>query len=110
MPKLTSVADVISVMPSHFVPDNAAGLNAVLQLDISGNGGGQWHMVVADKQLTIREGVAPNPNMTLKMESVDYLAMINGEANPMQMFMAGKVKVGGDISLALKMQSMFKMQ
>jgi putative sterol carrier protein len=97
-------------MPSHFVPDNAAGLNAVLQLDISGNGGGQWHMVVADKQLTIREGVAPNPNMTLKMDSVDYLAMINGEANPMQMFMAGKVRVGGDISLALKLQSMFKMQ
>lgn len=110
MPKFSSVQEMIPQMPQYFVPDAAAGLNVVLQLDLGGEGGGLWHMVVADKQLTINEGQAAAPNMTLKMAASDYLSMINGESNPMQMFMAGKIKVGGDMSLAMKMQGMFKMQ
>lgn len=109
MPKLTSVKDVIAVMPQHFVPDAAAGMNAVLQLDLEGDGGGLWHLTVANQQLAIHDGPAASPNMTLKMAAADYLAMINGETDPMQLFMKGKVKVGGDLSLALKLQKLFKM-
>lgn len=97
-------------MPAYFLPDNAAGLNAVFQLDIAGDGGGQWNLTVADKTLAVNQGAAANPSMTLKMDAVDYLALMNGEVNAMQLFMAGKVKVGGDMSLAMKMQSMFKLQ
>lgn len=110
MPTFTTVADVIEVMPQHFLPEAAAGMNATMQLDLSGEGGGKWYMVVADQQIKIVEGQAANPNMTLTMTAADYLAMINGEANAMQMFMQGKVKVGGDMSLALKLQNLFKLQ
>jgi putative sterol carrier protein len=104
------VKDVIAVMPQYFLPEAAAGMDATLQLDLDGEGGGVWHLIVADQKLDIHEGPAANPNMTLKMAAADYLAMINGETNPMQLFMKGKVKVGGDMSLALKMQNLFKMQ
>ncbi|HLF02393.1 MAG TPA: SCP2 sterol-binding domain-containing protein [Anaerolineales bacterium] len=110
MPNFASISDIIAGMPQHFLPAAAAGLNTTLQLDLSGEGGGQWHLVIADQQLKINDGLAANPNMTLKMAAADYLAMINGEADAMQMFMAGKIKVGGDMSLALKMQSLFKLR
>jgi putative sterol carrier protein len=110
MPKFTSVQDVIDLMPQQFSPEAAAGMNATLQLDLAGEGGGQWHLIIANQQLQINPGPASNPNMTLKMSTADYLAMMNGEANPMQLFMQGKVKVGGDMSLAMKMQSLFKLQ
>src|SRR5574341_1236343 len=100
MPKFSSVAEVIEAMPGAFVPDAAAGMNATLQLELTGEGGGLWHMVVGDRQIQITEGQAASPHMTLKMAAADYLAMVNGETNPMQMFMQGKVKVGGDMSLA----------
>jgi putative sterol carrier protein len=109
MPRFSSVAEVFEAMPRHFVPDAAAGLNATIQLDLTGEGGGQWHLAIADQTLKVTEGQAPNPNMTLKMTAADYLSMINGDANAMQMFMQGKVKVGGDMSLAIKMQNLFKM-
>jgi putative sterol carrier protein len=41
------------------------------------------------------------------MEASDYVALVNGEANPMNLFMAGKIKVEGDITLAMKFQEMF---
>ncbi|HKZ68671.1 MAG TPA: SCP2 sterol-binding domain-containing protein [Anaerolineales bacterium] len=110
MPQFTTVKDVVAVMPKYFLPEAAAGMNATLQLDLTDEGGGVWHLIVADGQLTVNEGPAANPNMTLKMTAADYLAMINGEASAMQMFMKGKVKVGGDMSLAMKLQNLFKMQ
>ena len=110
MPNFASISDMIAGMPQYFLPEAAAGLNTTLQLDLSGEGGGQWHLVIADRQLEINEGFAANPNMTLKMAAADYLAMINGQSDAMQMFMAGKIKVGGDMSLALKMQSLFKLR
>lgn len=110
MPIFSSVADMIAGMPQHFVPEAAAGLNATMQLELSGDGGGTWHLIVADNTLKVNEGQAANPAMTLKMAASDYLAVANGQANPMQLFMQGKVKVGGDMSLVMKLQSMFKMQ
>jgi len=110
MPKFSSIQEMIAQMPQYFVPEAAAGLNVTMQLELSGDGGGLWHMVVADQQIKINEGQSANPNMTLKMTANDYLAMTNGESNPMQMFMSGKIKVGGDMSLAMKMQSLFKLQ
>ena len=108
MPKVTSVAEVLAAMPAHFVPEQAVGMNAVLQLDLVGDGGGQWYLTVANGQLQITAGLSPNPHMTLMTGAADYLAIINGETNPMNLFMQGKIKVSGDMSLALKMQSLFR--
>ena len=109
MPRFTSVADMIARISQYFVPEAAAGLNATMQLELTGEGGGLWHLVVADKTLKINAGQAPNPNLTLKLAAADYLAIVNGEAGAMQMFMQGKVKVGGDMSLVAKLQSLFNM-
>ncbi|MBI3241333.1 MAG: SCP2 sterol-binding domain-containing protein [Chloroflexi bacterium] len=109
MPRVSSVAEVFAAMPQVFVPENAAGVNAVLQFDISGEGGGQWNVTVADKQVKVAEGAAASPTMVLAIAAGDYLAMINGESNPMNLFMQGKIKLTGDMQMALKMQSMFKM-
>ncbi len=109
MPKAASVEDVFASMPQYFMPEQAAGLNAVLQLDITGEGGGKWNLTVADEKLHVAEGVAAAPSMTLTVAAADYLSLINGDASPMALFMTGKVKVRGDMQLALKLQTLFNM-
>nr|MBI2904794.1 SCP2 sterol-binding domain-containing protein [Chloroflexota bacterium] len=47
--------------------------------------------------------------MTLTVAAADYLSLINGDASPMALFMAGKVNVRGDMQLALKLQTLFNM-
>ena len=38
----------------------------------------------------------------------DLLGMMNGTVNPMTAFMSGKIKVKGDMGVAMKMQTLFK--
>jgi putative sterol carrier protein len=107
MPRVNSAEEVFALMPEHFLPEQAGNLNAVLQFDLSGDGGGQWVAAIAGGQLTVTKGTVPSPNLTLNMAAKDYVAMVNGELNPMTAFMQGKVKAKGDTPLLMKMQKMF---
>ena len=101
------VREIMSRMPEAFVSENAAGLDATIQLDLTGEGGSQWVMKIAGGTISIDEGQATSPNLTLSMAAVDYVALSLGEANPMGLFMAGKIKVQGDVMLAMKFQELF---
>ncbi len=49
MPKFSSVRDMVSQMPSLVSPESLAGMNTVIQLDLAGDGGGQWNLTFADQ-------------------------------------------------------------
>jgi putative sterol carrier protein len=107
MPRVTSPQEIFDAMPSRFLPEQAGDMRATIQFDLSGEGGGQWHAVIADRKLTVNPGVAPSPSLTFSSSASDYVSMINGELNPMQAFMQGKVRVRGDMPLVMKLQSLF---
>ena len=46
-------------------------------------------------------------NCTVDVSLEDFNAMLSGDLNPMGAFMAGKMKVKGDPSVAMKLQSLF---
>ena len=46
---------------------------------------------------------APTPPVTLTAE--DAAAMEQGQFNPLEAFMAGRIQVAGDVSLMLQMQA-----
>ena len=63
---------------------------------------------VHDQQLDIREGDTPaDPTLTLRADADDWLAIENGELNPMMAMMQGKVKLKGSIPFATKFMSIF---
>jgi putative sterol carrier protein len=107
MAKFVSPAEIFAAMPGGFISERAAGLTAVIQFDLTGEGGGQWHATIAEQQLQVAQGTAALPTMTLTMAAGDYVAMTNGDLSPMTAFMQGKIKVAGDMQLALKMQNLF---
>lgn len=104
MPTSTEIAQM---MVNGFVADKAQGVNAVIQFDLSGDNGGQFWLEIVDGQITSHEGTAENPKMTLKASADDYFSVATGKLNPMQAFMSGKIKIQGDMGLAMKMQQMF---
>ena len=106
--RATTAKEIFEAMPGRFLPEQAGDLNAVIQFDLSGEGGGQWTLSVADRKATVTDGTTPNPNMTFSTDAADFVAIINGDLNPMNAFMQGKVKVKGDMTLALKLQNIFK--
>jgi putative sterol carrier protein len=106
---MATVKDSFDAMPGRFRPDKAGGTSAVIQYDIAGEGGGTWHAVIKDGACTVNQGAAPNPNLTLSITAQDWLDMLGGKQSGQMLFMSGKLKVKGDMGLAMKLGSMFSM-
>jgi len=100
--------EIFDQMSANVNADAAKGMNATIQFNLSGDNGGSWYVTVKDGGATVSQGSAPSANMTLSMTAQDYVDMIMGKLNGQMAFMSGKLKISGDMGLAMKMQTLFK--
>ncbi len=105
--KFDNLKDLFENMVTRFNPEKAAGVNAVYQFNLTGEGGGQWYMTVSEGKCEVAEGTAGNPTCTITATAEDYLKIGNGELNATAAFMQGKLKIDGDMGAALKLQVIF---
>jgi putative sterol carrier protein len=80
-------------------PEKVAGMNGIFQFDLSGENGGVWH---------VGEGPAENPGVTISMAADDFVALTEGRLDGTMAFMSGKLKVKGDMGLAMKLQTLLR--
>jgi putative sterol carrier protein len=104
---MATAAELFTRMPSVFQADKAAGVNASVVFDLSGENGGQWTVAVNDGACNVSEGAAEGATATVKMDATDYVDMVAGRLNAINAFMMGKVKVEGDLNTVMKFQSLF---
>lgn len=102
------VKEIFNQMPAQFNADAAKGMTSVIQFNLSGDGGGSYYIEIKDGACTTSEGSHASPNMTMTIAASDYVDMISGKLNGQMAFMSGKLKIAGDMSLAMKMQTLFK--
>ncbi len=105
-----TIADLMARMPAAFLPEKAAGLDAVIQFKFTGPEPGDWYATIKDGKVEVAQGTAPSPKMTLSADSGDYVKILTGELDGMQAFMQGKIKLTGDLNLAMKLTQMFKIR
>ena len=105
-----SVAEIFGKMPDAFDPQAAKGVNVVFQYSISGPGGGDWAVSVADGTCTVTPGAADKPTCTLKIADKDFVDMISGKLDPMTAYTSGKLKIEGDIMKSQLIGKLFKMR
>ena len=105
---MPTVQETLDAMPGKLIKDKAVGVTAVYQFDLSGDGGGKWYAEVKDCECTVSQGEHPEPSITICMTAQDYLDMATGKLNGQLAFMTGKLKLKGDMALAVKMNTMFE--
>jgi putative sterol carrier protein len=106
-----TIADIMTKMPGAFVPEKAAGVNAIIHFKFSGAEAGDWGAVIKDGRCEVAQGIPQDkPTMTLSADSGDYIKLITGELDPMKAFMQGKIKLQGDMMVAMKLTQMFRLR
>jgi len=107
MPQISSASEAFAQMAGSFDPARAAGVNATIQMELTGDGGGVWAVKIADGTVDVVDGGVDSPTTTLTMSADDFVGLVNGQVNAMAAFMQGKIKLQGDMGLAMKFQSIF---
>jgi len=100
--------ELIEAMPAAFLPEKAGDAKAVIQLDLTGDGGGQWAVNIAGGQCQVREETAGASDVTVTMDADDFVALFSNQLNPVQAFMAGKVKIAGNVGFVMNLLNWFK--
>lgn len=90
-----------------FQPDKAAGVDTIVQFRFTGAQASDWYVVIKDQKCESTEGLHPDPKMTMTVDSEDYIKISTGELDATMAFMKGKVKVSGDMGVALGMGKYF---
>jgi len=99
---------IVEAMPEYFLPEKAGSTNATIQFDLSGTHAGKWWVKIHDGKAETGKGEAESPNLTLSADSENWVRIFTGQMDPTAAFMQGKLKIKGDMGLAIKFQSMFK--
>jgi putative sterol carrier protein len=103
-----SVAAVFETMGDHFQAGAAAGVDVVFQFDISGPGGGAWHVVVKEGACQVASGAHDKPTTTLAMSDEDFLQYVSGQLPAMQAYTSGRLKITGDLMKSQLIEKLFK--
>ncbi|HLI70514.1 MAG TPA: SCP2 sterol-binding domain-containing protein [Ktedonobacteraceae bacterium] len=102
-----TVAESFETMVTLFNPNAAGSMNKTLQWNITGEEAGKYALKVANGTCELIKGGVEKPDMTLTMADKDWLAIADGKLDPMNAFATGKLKVAGDMMLAMKIQQLF---
>lgn len=87
--------------------DKVKGLGAIYQFNITGEDGGEWFVDASGDDPSVGEGTHPNPGATFTATAEDFVAIATGKLASQMAFMMGKLKVSGDMALAMRLQRIF---
>ncbi len=102
------VAAIFKRMPEAFQADKSEGVSAVFQYVIGGDGGGEWFVTVKEQTCSVQKGRTDAADTTIKMDGADFLALMQGKANAMNLFTTGKLKVEGDMMKSQLIGKLFR--
>jgi putative sterol carrier protein len=105
-----TITDFIARMAGAFIPEKAVGVDANIQLKLTGAQAAEWYVTIQNGKCTVTQGTAPMAKLTVTADSGDFIKIFTGQLDGMQAFMQGKLKLAGDMSLAMKLLGMFKVQ
>lgn len=106
---MSELAAVIAQIKDGF-KEKAAQAGALdgkeIAFQLTGDGGGNYVFSVSGTELNVSEGDGNSPDLTVTVSKDDFIALTAGRLGAMQAFMTGKIKVKGDMGLAMKLQSL----
>ena len=105
---MTDFHALMNSLPAMVNAEEMKDLNGRIQFNLTGQGGGEWGVVLGDGKVSVSQGVMAEPQLTVKTSTEVAEKLLRGSLNPVMAFMTGKIKVSGDMALGMKLFSLLK--
>ena len=102
-----TVQQAIEGMTLSINPDEAKDLNATIQFNVSGEGGGDYYLTIASGKCDFSAGVVADPTLTINTPADVWLKIARNELSGAMALMTGKYKASGKMGLLMKMDKIF---
>jgi putative sterol carrier protein len=100
--------DVIERLPTRFRGDLAGKTRATVQLDLTGEDGGQWWVRIADGTCEVGSGRAESPDVVLTASAADYVSIRLGKLDPFAATRTKRLITTGKLGIAIKFSKLFR--
>jgi putative sterol carrier protein len=99
--------EVFDSMSQNFQANQAKGVHARYQWELSGPNGGQWWIEVNDGTYKMGKGKIADPNVTFIAKDKDWVAICHDRLSGTWAYLVGRLKVRGDQGVARKLGEIF---
>ena len=89
-------------------PEPISEMQLIYQFDITGNEEGTYQLHLQDGLAKVSKGVETPAACTLIMSLENFHKFLSGSLNGTMAFMTGKLKIKGDMTKALKLETLLK--
>ncbi|NWY59236.1 HSDL2 protein, partial [Chionis minor] len=101
------VAETFRVIQGAMSEEYVRTTQGVFQFELSGEEGGTWYIDLKTKGGSAGFGKPPvTADVVMSMSSADFVKMFTGKLKPTLAFMSGKLRIKGNMTLAIKLEKM----
>ena len=104
-----SIQNLMERMQKAFIPEKSAGYDVTVQVELQGAGGGNWVVAISNQQCKVTQGTIANPTLKMSGDAQTVMDVFSGKQDGVRAYMQGKLRVSGDMSLAMRLTSLFKL-
>jgi len=105
--KAASIKEFFKQLPAKLDAEAAEDVDAVYQFDLSGVRGGHYIVTIRAGICQVKEGTHDDPHVILSMAEEDCVKVLNGQLSGPAAAMSGRIKISGDIGLAMQLKALF---
>ena len=101
-------AMTFDALPVVYKPEYGGPAQGVLEIQVTGLGGGTWTLDIKPDRLKVTRGTGERlPDTRMRVDSRTWTAMATGRIDGTEAFIRGRLDVEGDIRLRIKLDSCF---
>ncbi|XP_005382762.1 PREDICTED: hydroxysteroid dehydrogenase-like protein 2 isoform X1 [Chinchilla lanigera] len=101
------VEETFRIVKDALSDDVVKATQAIYQFELSGEDGGTWFLDLKSKGGKVGHGEpSDRADVVMSMSTDDFVKMFSGKLKPTMAFMSGKLKIKGNMALAIKLEKL----
>nr|XP_013001348.1 hydroxysteroid dehydrogenase-like protein 2 isoform X1 [Cavia porcellus] len=106
-PHSGAVEETFRIVKNALNDDVVQATQAIYQFELSGKDGGTWFLDLKSKGGNVGHGKpSDQADVVMSMSTDDFVKMFSGKLKPTMAFMSGKLKIKGNMALAIKLEKL----